>query len=70
MIPFEDGYYAVDAGGRGFVRRLSPSAQPRCTSPSNGNILEVVRARVIWIGHFLEKPIIAEGPVEEAGSQY
>lgn len=76
-----ESYYAIDAGGGGCLRRaelrggilyLSGGAGPAgsaCISLLDRNILEVVRARVIWLGRYLKRRTIAEGPVETAGEQ-
>jgi hypothetical protein len=77
-----EGYYAIDAGGCGCLRRIeagggslrlsaSPiSGRPACISLLDRNILEVVRARVIWIGRYLKRRSIAEGPAETPGAEY
>jgi hypothetical protein len=75
-------YYAIDTDGSGCLRRveqqdglllLSAGAgpvSPACISLQDRNILEVVRARVIWIGRYLEKLPIAEGPSQATGEKY
>jgi transcriptional regulator with XRE-family HTH domain len=66
-----EGYFAIDAGGSGRIRRLDhPGDEDGCIWSADRNILEVVRARVIWIGRYLERSPIAARPVEEAGGEH
>ena len=77
-----DSYYAIDTDGGGCLRRveqeddlllLTAGADPAgaaCISLLDRNILEVVRARVIWIGRYLERRPIAERPSQAAGGEY
>lgn len=77
-----DSYYAIDTGGGGCLRRVEQQddllllntgagpAGPACISLLDRNILEVVRARVIWIGRYLERQPIAERPSQATGGEY
>lgn len=77
-----DSYYAIDMAGGGCVRRVEQQADllllsagaglpgPACISLLDRNILEVVRARVIWIGRYLERRPIAERPSQATGGEY
>jgi hypothetical protein len=70
------GCYAVDLGAESLVRRLrregdclyllapaAPVSGPGgFISLANRNILEVVRAKIVWIGRNLEPPPIAQKP--------
>jgi hypothetical protein len=73
--PALDGreYFAIDTGGSSLIRRVElrgealvlkrgdGSAEPVCIPLADRNILEVVRARVIWIGRYLgETPYCSE----------
>ena len=72
-------YYAIDAGGSGLIRQVERrgdelwlragegDAEPASIPLGKRHILEVVRAKVVWIGRYLEKPQIAARPDEEAG---
>lgn len=74
--PDAAAWYAVALPGGGFLRRLrregdhlllTAPGRPADTIPvTDRNILEVVKARVVWIGRNLEPPRIAEGPIEPA----
>ena len=75
-------YFAVDLVAGSLIRRverrghlllLLPEAaaeEPRCISLADRNILEVIRARVIWIGRHLERSPIADRQVEEVGGEH
>jgi hypothetical protein len=79
--PDAEGCYAVDLGGDSLVRRLhldgdclrllAPAAPASraadFVSVANRNILEVVKARIVWIGRNLEPPPIAAQPTVQAG---
>src|ERR1041384_3106664 len=74
-------YYAIDLNGSSLVRRVErrgsrlwllpacEDAEAACIAVADRNILEVVRARVIWIGRYLERSLIADRPFEEAGGE-
>jgi hypothetical protein len=79
----EDGrtYYALNLVGSSLIRRVQrrgnllflmteqEGAGALCIALADRNILEVVRARVIWIGRYLERSWIADRPFEEAGGK-
>jgi hypothetical protein len=81
--PDRDGggnrYYAIETGGSSLIRRLQRRGDTlllvadddaegtACIHLTDRNILEVVRARVIWIGRYLENSPLADRPIEEAG---
>ena len=78
-----DGYYAIDMDGRGCLRHVElrgdlllvwagggDAAPETCISVLDVNILEVVRARAIWIGRHLVRPPIAERPAKATGEEY
>lgn len=70
-------YYALSLPGGGFLRRVrrrgdtlhltSISGPARTISIADRNMLDVVKAKVVWIGRSLEPPRIAERPFEPAG---
>ena len=80
-IPTPDSWYAVELEGRGFVRRVRLTGErleliaPNrgkgppldCISLPERHILEVVKAKLIWIGRHLEPSRIAARPTQEAG---
>jgi hypothetical protein len=82
FLPDPDSYYAIDAGGGGYLRRIEQRhnelflhtengpANPACISLLDRNILEVVRARAIWIGRYLKRRPIAQRPAEAIGGEY
>lgn len=77
----DEGCYAVDTGSEGLVRRLCRSAdriyllapdaldfyEGDSIAIGNRNILEVVRAKIIWIGRNLEQPPIASRSIVQTG---
>jgi hypothetical protein len=77
-----DSYYAIDAGGGGYLRRIEQRhnqlflrtedgpAVPPCISLLDRNILEVVRARAIWIGRYLKRRPIGKRPAQAIGGEY
>ena len=74
-------YYAVNSAGSGLIRRVERrgnrllllseqgASGALCIAVTDRNILEVVRARVIWIGRYLERSSLADRPFEEAGGK-
>jgi len=73
-----DAYYAVDLGSEGLVRRLealpeglglAPGPQ-RYVSYADRNILEIVKAKVVWIGRNLEPPCFVTRSPEETGREH
>ena len=61
----------VELRGEALVLKgVDGSAEPVCIPLAVRNILEVVRARVIWIGRYLERPPFAARPVTEAGGEH
>ena len=75
--PDERSYYAVEIPDGGLLRRLrragdrlhlAPFFGPADSIPvTDRNMLEVVKAKVVWIGRSLEPSRIAEGPFQPAG---
>ena len=79
--PEPDGCYAVDLGTESVIRcvrchgdRLwllaldaGDPLSKDCISLAERNILEVVRAKVIWIGRHLEPPPVAKRSTEQTG---
>lgn len=79
--PDGDGCYAIDLGAESLVRRLRRVSDqlyllaPGAPDPDTGdfisladrNMLEVVRAKVVWIGRHLEQPPLAPRPTIQTG---
>ena len=80
--PGPPGYYAIAAGESSFIRRVElrdglllleaagGPAEPVSISLADRNILEVVRARVLWMGRYLERSPLAARPIAETGEEY
>lgn len=72
--------YAVDISGEGLIRRflgdrfapvsLEPEAVGDFISLNNRNILEIVKAKVVWIGRNLEPPSVAPRSTDQDSPQY
>ena len=72
-----DSYYAIDAGASGLVRQVERQTDRLLLRGEQGtpgslsiplgdrHILQVVKARIVWIGRYLERPKIAARPDEE-----
>jgi hypothetical protein len=68
-------YYAVEHLHEGLIRRLRRGSRGLYLIPESGggdyislrdeNILEIVKARVVWYGHYVEP--IAPRPTQETG---
>ncbi|MFB3827845.1 MAG: helix-turn-helix domain-containing protein [Bryobacteraceae bacterium] len=80
-FPDPDAWYALDLGGEGLVRRLRldnhtlalfPPAGPHSSntyvSVAEQHILDIVKAKVVWIGRNVEPPSVASRPTEETGT--
>lgn len=77
----DEGCYAIDTGSEGLVRRLRRGSgrlyllgpddldfyDSDSIATANRNILEVVRAKIVWIGRNLEQPPIASRPTIQTG---
>jgi len=81
LVEGAGNHYAIVLDGSGLIRRVDrrgsrllllpegEGAEAACIGVADRNILEVVRARVIWIGRYLERSLIADRPFEEAGGE-
>jgi transcriptional regulator with XRE-family HTH domain len=80
--PRAESYYVVEWGGGGMIRHVRREANGLhlfaggdasdawgYISLSDRNILEIVRARVFWIGRYLEPSPLATRPTQEAGQE-
>lgn len=77
-----DSFFAVNVDGEGLIRHVRRSGGSLfigtqggsgrapmwdCISLADRHILDIVKAKVVWIGHHMEPLTLENGPTEEAG---
>lgn len=68
--PAPDVWYAVSIDGRGLIRKACPGALDsfagkECISLVNRNILDILKATVVWLGREMEQASVEPRPIDE-----